>query len=130
MPGFATSLSLPWLCLEDSRPRVLPLPQPVVMETGGSEKLWERIRSAGARSCRQPSSLQDISVWEGASASTSRGPMASRQNLCAQLSKRGGFPDPFHLTTDEIYSIMGALKAAQYRSADQYEAAKALHIAD
>ena len=69
-------------------------------------------------------------LWEGVSSSTSRGPTKSRQQLWEQLSTKAGFVDPFCLTPDHIYVVMGALKTAEYRSADQYlEAARALHIA-
>ena len=67
---------------------------------------------------------------EGALADSSRGPLASRRSLWAQLAIRAGYPDPFHITPDLMYAVMGALKQAGYRSAYQYlEAAQAQHIA-
>ena len=48
----------------------------------------------------------------------------SRATSCsckrAALSERAGYPDPFFLTPDHIYALMGALKQAGYRSAQQY----------
>eukprot|EP00435_Cladocopium_sp_Y103_P073203 s254_g42.t1 len=62
-------------------------------------------------------------------ASTSRGPTASRIKRWEQLGRQCQFPDPFDLTPDVIYAIMGALKLAEYRSAEQYlEAAKQVFI--
>jgi len=67
---------------------------------------------------------------EGALADSSRGPLASRRSLWAQLAIRAGYPDPFHITPDLMYAVMGALKQAGHRSAYQYlEAAQAQHIA-
>ena len=66
---------------------------------------------------------------EGVLAETSRGPLASRLSLWAQLAKRAGFNDPFHITPDLMFAVMGALKQAGYRSAYQYlEAAHAHHV--
>lgn len=62
-------------------------------------------------------------------ASTSKGPLASRIKRWEQIARQAGFPDPFDLSPDLIYTVMGAFKLADYRSADQYmEAAKSLFI--
>ena len=58
-------------------------------------------------------------------ASTSLGPIESRIKKWDALARRAGFHDPFTLTPELIYAVMGALKLAGYRSAEQYlEAAK------
>lgn len=83
--------------------------------------------TAAMEAAANPSACRDF-LWEAATASTTRGPTKSRQNLWAG---QAGFSEPFLLTPDLIYVVMGALKSAQYRSADQYlEAAKALHVAN
>lgn len=66
----------------------------------------------------------------GALADTTRGPDASRRKLWAQLARRCGFEDPFLLSPQLIYSVMGALKQGGYRSASQYlESAQGAHVA-
>ncbi|CAE7389519.1 unnamed protein product [Symbiodinium natans] len=59
---------------------------------------------------------------------TSVGPVESRLKLWCDVSKRARL-EPFRLTPDGIYSVMGAFKAAGYRSAMQYlDLAKQEHI--
>lgn len=68
-------------------------------------------------------------LWADASSSTSIGPTRSRQNLWAEIARRAGIENPFDLTPNTIYVVMGALKTAGYRSAEQYlEVAKAAHV--
>jgi hypothetical protein len=68
-------------------------------------------------------------LWADASSSTSIGPTRSRQNLWAEIARRAGIENPFELTPSTIYVVMGALKSAGYRSAEQYlEVAKAAHV--
>ena len=68
-------------------------------------------------------------LLEGASAPNSRGPLEARKQLWRRLGLRAGFADPFNLTPSIIYTIMGALKAADYRSAELYlDSARAEHI--
>ena len=58
-------------------------------------------------------------------AKTSMGPIESRIKRWDVLARTAGFHDPFDLNPEVIYAVMGALKLAGYRSAEQYlEAAK------
>lgn len=68
-------------------------------------------------------------LLEAASAPNSRGPLEARKQLWRRIGVRAGFADPFDLTPALIYTVMGALKLAEYRSAELYlESAKAEHI--
>lgn len=63
------------------------------------------------------------------SASTTVGPVASRRKLWATFAERAGFVDPFDITPDMMFKVMGALKLAGFRSAQLYlDAAKTQHI--
>lgn len=65
-----------------------------------------------------------------ASVPNSRRALESRQQLWLRLGRRAGFGDPFQLSPDAVFAIMGALKIAGYRSAELYlESAKAEHVA-
>ena len=67
---------------------------------------------------------------EGVLAESTKGPVASRLKLWAALAERCGYSDPFDLSPDSIYTVMGALKRGGYRSAQLYlEAAQSQHIA-
>lgn len=67
---------------------------------------------------------------EGVLAESTKGPVASRLKLWAALANRCGYTDPFYLSPDSIFTVMGALKRGGYRSAQLYlEAAQAQHIA-
>ena len=67
-------------------------------------------------------------LLEAASAPNSKGPLEARKQLWRRLGIRAGFADPFDLTPAIIYTITGALKLAEYRSAELYlESAKAEH---
>lgn len=62
-------------------------------------------------------------------ATTSKGPLASRIKRWDQIARQANYPDPFDLSPDLIYTVMGAFKLADYRSAEQYlEAAKSKFI--
>ena len=62
-------------------------------------------------------------------AQTSKGPIASRIRKWEELARQGGHTDPFALSPEVIYTVMGALKLAGYRSAEQYlDAAKGQFI--
>lgn len=62
-------------------------------------------------------------------AQTSKGPIASRIRKWEELARQGGHTDPFALCPEVIYTVMGALKLAGYRSAEQYlDAAKGQFI--
>lgn len=65
-----------------------------------------------------------------ASAATSRRPLDARKQLWATLGRQAGIIEPFDLTPDVIYVIMGAMKIAGYRSAELYlDSAKGEHVA-
>ena len=67
---------------------------------------------------------------EGVLAESTKGPVASRLKLWAALAERCDYSDPFDLSPDSIYTVMGALKRGGYRSAQLYlEAAQSQHIA-
>ena len=60
--------------------------------------------------------------------------MWARLSLAAEnwaaTSERPGYLDPFALTPDHVYAVMGALKQAGYRSAQQYlDVATHYHVA-
>lgn len=62
-------------------------------------------------------------------AQSSRASMRSLQNTWARLASQAGYRNPFELTPDLIFTVMGVLKAAEYRSAANYlEAAKRRHV--
>jgi hypothetical protein len=53
-------------------------------------------------------------------AGTSVNPIESRKKLWAKLASAAGFTEPFSLTPDLIYRVVGAPRAAKFRSAEQY----------
>ena len=60
---------------------------------------------------------------------TSIGPQESRTKTWAELCKAAGFDHPFCLTPEHIFTVMGVLDGANYRSAELYlDAAKQTHI--
>ena len=62
-------------------------------------------------------------------APTSKGPIASRRKLWDRVASTAGFQNTFLLTCELIFTVMGALKLAGYRSAELYlDAAKSRHI--
>ena len=64
-----------------------------------------------------------------ADASTSRASLKSRLKTWDQIAKDAGFQDPFSLTPNLVFTVVGVLKQAGYRSAANYlEAAKRVHI--
>lgn len=65
-----------------------------------------------------------------ARADTSGAPASSREKTWEELALAAGFADPFKLTPDMVYTIMGALDGADYRSAELYlDVARQRHIA-
>ena len=102
---------------------------PAIGEVGEPLPYSRGSAAAALKAAQDPKSCAAF-LWQGACASTTTGPNKSRASLWEALSHKAGFPEPFRLTPDLIYAVMGALKMAQYRSADQYlEVAKAQHIA-
>jgi hypothetical protein len=47
-------------------------------------------------------------------------PIESRKKLWAKLASAAGFTEPFSLTPDLIYRVVVVLRAAEFRSAEQY----------
>ena len=65
-----------------------------------------------------------------ARADMSGAPASSREKTWEELALAAGFADPFKLTPDMVYTIMGALDGADYRSAELYlDVARQRHIA-
>jgi len=64
-----------------------------------------------------------------ADASTSQASTRSQLKTWGQIANDAGFPDPFSLTPNLVFTVVGVLKRAGYRSAANYlEAAKRAHI--
>ena len=67
--------------------------------------------------------------WIEAAAPSSRASTKSQLGTWEAVAKRAGFSQPFKLTPNLVFTVVGVLKAADYRSAVNYlEAAKGLHI--
>eukprot|EP00435_Cladocopium_sp_Y103_P017885 s1262_g4.t1 len=70
-------------------------------------------------------------IRKRARASNSHGPHTSRERTSETVAIAAGYPAPFVLTPDIVYTVMGALDKAGYRSAELYlEVAKQRHIAE
>ena len=64
-----------------------------------------------------------------ARADTADAPASSREKIWAELATAAGFADPFTLSPEMIYTVMGALDGADYRSAELYlDVARQRHI--
>ena len=64
-----------------------------------------------------------------ADAASARAPIKSLQSTWARIASQAGYSEPFVLTPNLIFTVVGVLKAANYRSAANYlEAAKRKHI--
>ena len=64
-------------------------------------------------------------VWSD----TSDGPINSREKTWAILAREAGYSDPFHVTCEMIFAVMGALDAGGYRSTELYlDTARQQHI--
>ena len=59
-------------------------------------------------------------LLEDSMAKTSLGPIESRLRKWEAIARQAGYHDPFSLSPEPIYTVMGALKLAGYRSAEQY----------
>lgn len=67
--------------------------------------------------------------WIEAAAPSSRASTKSLLGTWESVARRAGFTSPFQLTPNLVFTVVGVLKAADYRSAANYlEAAKSLHI--
>ena len=66
---------------------------------------------------------------EDVDAPSARASIASRISTWESIARSAGFSNPFLLTPDLVMTVMGVMKAANYRSAKAYlEVAKRLHI--
>ena len=66
---------------------------------------------------------------EDVDAPSARASIASRVSTWERIARAAGFSEPFLLTPDLVATVMGVMKAANYRSAKAYlEVAKRLHI--
>ena len=114
------------------QPTALPPPQggeASGLSTRSEEKPYSR--GSGAIALAQASNPDACvaAILAEEYAETSKGPMASRMRKWEELAKQGGFEDPMALTPELIQTVMGALKLAGYRSAEQYlETAKSNFI--
>ena len=64
-----------------------------------------------------------------AKADVPRASLRSLQGTWARLASQAGFSNPFQLTPELVFTVMGVLKAAEYRSAiNCLEAAKRRHV--
>eukprot|EP00435_Cladocopium_sp_Y103_P053506 s1434_g17.t1 len=100
-----------------------------VQVEGGHPRPYGRGTAAGAIAFIADPERCKSSLVQDMSASTTKGPTASRKNLWETLAKKAGYDDPFHLEPDLVLKVMGALKLANFRSAQLYlDTAKAEHI--
>ena len=68
-------------------------------------------------------------ILNNAKAQTTLGPQRSRESAWATIASKAGFEDPFDLDPDLIFTVMGAMDRAGYRSAELYlDTAKQAHI--
>ena len=68
-------------------------------------------------------------IQQNVKSKNSIGPYKSRENAWETLAIRAGFTEPFHLSPDLIFMVMGALDRAGYRSSELYlDTAKQAHI--
>lgn len=117
--GFAIASSVPSIPEDPSRGR-----------TDGEALPYRRGDARLAMAAALEPSVCRRVLAEGVLAESTKGPVASRLKLWAALANRCGYTDPFYLSPDSIFTIMGALKRGGYRSAQLYlEAAQAQHIA-
>ena len=90
----------------------------------GSAQLAEQLAKSDAASCRKH-------IADNTHASTSQGPYQSRLKTWARIADAAGYGDPFALTPEMIYTFMGAMDKAGYRSAELYlDVAKQSHIGE
>ena len=115
---------------QGARPAPEPEPNPAAPARGTEGPLPYRRGSVALalRAAERPEMCREALVND-MSALTSRGALDSRKSLWSAVASRAGYQDPFALTPDLIYTVMGALKLAHYRSAELYlDAAKAEHV--
>ncbi len=99
--------------------RVYAGPRPY---TRGSLGEARRLARSSADACAEALVVE-------ADASTSRASLKSHLKTWDQIAKDAGFQDPFSLTPNLVFTVVGVLKQAGYRSAANYlEAAKRVHI--
>ena len=100
-------------------PQVYAGPRPY---TRGSLDVARRLARSSADDCAE------ALVFE-ADASTSQASTRSQLKTWGQIANDAGFPDPFSLTPNLVFTVVGVMKRAGYRSAANYlEAAKRAHI--
>eukprot|EP00435_Cladocopium_sp_Y103_P016081 s625_g4.t1 len=97
---------------------------------GGGRKPYGRGSAALALAHIANPKACSSALRQDVSAETTKGPTASRRQLWQELACKAGFGDPFRLEPDMIFQVMGALKLANFRSAQLYlDTAKSQHIA-
>eukprot|EP00435_Cladocopium_sp_Y103_P032253 s2001_g8.t1 len=109
------------------------IPDPVQEEAhvkGGEPKPYGRGTAAGAIAFIADPKRCKASLEQDISSSTTKGPTASRKSLWETLARKAGYSEPFHLEPNMVMEVMGALKLANFRSAQLYlDNAKGEHIA-
>lgn len=100
-------------------PQVYAGPRPY---TRGSLDVARRLARSSADDCAEALAFE-------ADASTSQASTRSQLKTWGQIANDAGFPDPFSLTPNLVFTVVGVMKRAGYRSAANYlEAAKRAHI--
>ena len=95
----------------------------------GAQAVRQRVREVRPSGGLQPKCLRAGPLGRRLVVYVHRANEVKRQNLWAEVARRAGIENPFELTPSTIYVVMGALKTAGYRSAEQYlEVAKAVHV--
>lgn len=100
-------------------PQVYAGPKPY---TRGSLEAARQLARSSAEVCAEALVIE-------ADASTSQASTRSQLKTWSQIATDAGFRDPFSLTPSLVFTVVGVLKRAGYRSAANYlEAAKRAHI--
>ena len=90
--------------------------------TRGSLGEARRLARSSAEACAE-------ALVTEADAPSSRSSLNSQLKTWDQVARDAGFQDPFRLTPNLVFTVVGVLKQAGYRSAVNYlEAAKRVHI--
>ena len=109
---------LQWEVTEERQPSGQAYSGPRPYTLGGS---WRLARSS-AEACAE-------ALVTEADAPSSRSSLKSQLKTWDQVARDAGFQDPFRLTPNLVFTVVGVLKQAGYRSAVNYlEAAKRVHI--
>ena len=68
-------------------------------------------------------------IREKARAQNAKGPFESRKRTWSTIANKAGFANPFNLTPELVFRVMGAMDLVGYRSPELYmETAKQIHV--